>query len=114
MRPLRLGYRRGAVIVVNRQLAVANAFEELLQERLPHLHRLVRHFYDNHGYPLSQKITTPFRADLVYLLMKPLEWLFAAVLYLFDLAPECRIARQYTAGKPVKNWSEKTYADIRN
>ena len=114
VRPLRLGYRRGAVIVVNRQLAVANAFEELLQERLPRLHRLVRHFYDNHGYPLSQKITTPFRADLVYLLMKPLEWLFAAVLYLFDLAPECRIARQYTAGKPVKNWSEKTYADIRN
>lgn len=55
VRPLRLGYRRGAVIVVNRQLAVANAFEELLQERLPRLHRLVRHFYDNHGYPLSQK-----------------------------------------------------------
>lgn len=99
VRPLRLGYRRGAVIVVNRQLAVANAFEELLQERLPRLHRLVRHFYDNHAYPLSQKITTPFRADLVYLLMKPLEWLFAAVLYLFDLAPECRIARQYTVQK---------------
>jgi len=96
VRPLRLGYRRGAVIVVNRQLAVANAFEELLQERLP---RLVRHFYDNHGYPLSQKITTPFRADLVYLLMKPLKWLFAAVLYSFDLAPECRIARQYTVQK---------------
>ena len=99
MRPLRLGYRRGAVIVVNRQLAVANAFEELLQERLPRLHRQVRHFYDTHGYPLSQKITTPFRADLVYLLMKPLEWLFAAALYLFDLAPECRIARQYTVQK---------------
>ena len=108
------GASRGAVIVVNRQLAVANAFEELLQERLPCPHRRVRQFYDTHGYPLSQKITTPFRADLVYLLMKPLEWLFVVVLYLFDLAPECRIARQYTAGKPVKNWSEKTYADIRN
>ena len=88
VRPLRLGHRRGAVIVVNRQLAVANAFEELLQERLPCLHRRVRQFYDTHGYPLSQKITTPFRADLVYLLMKPLEWLFVVVLYLFDLAPE--------------------------
>ena len=107
VRPLRLGYRRGAVIVVNRQLAVANAFEELLQERLPRLHRLVRHFYNNHGYPLSQKITTPFRADLVYLLMKPLEWLFAAVLYLFDLAPECRIARQYTVQKKIKAISHK-------
>jgi len=31
--------------------------------------------------------------------MKPLEWLFAAVLYSFDLAPECRIARQYTVQK---------------
>lgn len=88
VRPLRLGHRRGAVIVVNRQLAVANAFEELLQERLPCPHRRVRQFYDTHGYPLSQKITTPFRADLVYLLMKPLEWLFVVVLYLFDLAPE--------------------------
>ena len=114
VRPHRLGHRRGAVIVGNRQLAVAIACEELLQERLPCLHRRVRQFYDTHGYPLSQKITTPFRADLVYLLMKPLEWLFVVVLYLFDLAPECRIARQYTAGKPVKNWSEKTYADIRN
>lgn len=35
----------------------------------------------------------------MYLLMKPLEWLFAAVLYSFDLAPECRIARQYTVQK---------------
>ena len=31
--------------------------------------------------------------------MKPLEWLFAAALYLFDLAPECHIARQYTVQK---------------
>lgn len=114
VRPLRLGYRCGAVIVVNRQLAVANAFEELIQEQLPRLHQQVRCFYDTHGYPLSQKITTPFRADLVYLLMKPLEWLFVIILYLFDPAPECRIARQYTAGKSAKNWSEKTYADIRN
>ena len=102
------------MIVVNRQLAVANAFEELIQEQLPRLHQQVRCFYDTHGYPLSQKITTPFRADLVYLLMKPLEWLFVIILYLFDPVPECRIARQYTAGKSAKNWSEKTYADIRN
>lgn len=34
-------------------------------------------------------------ADLVWLLMKPLEWLFLLVLYLFDATPENRIAVQY-------------------
>ena len=39
--------------------------------------------------------TGPLAADAVYLIMKPLEWLFVAVLYLFDAKPEDRIARQY-------------------
>lgn len=94
--PLRKGLRHGWPILVNRQLCIANAFEQLLQERMPRLHKAVRGFYDAHGYPLSQKITTPLRADAVYLLMKPLEWFFLLFLYSFDTKPENRIAMQYT------------------
>ena len=96
VKPTRYGVRHGKRIVVNRQLCVANAFEQLIMERSPRLHRAVRSFYDTHGYPLSQKLTTPFRADVTYLLMKPLEWFFLLCLYTFDPKPENRIAIQYT------------------
>lgn len=96
VKPTRYGIRRGERIIVNRQLCVANAFEELIQERTPRLHRRIRSFYDTHGYPLALKMTTKTRNDLVYILMKPLEWLFVVVLYTFDTDPEGRIAVQYT------------------
>ena len=96
VKPTRYGLRHGKRIVVNRQLCVANAFEQLLMERAPRLHRAIRRFYDTHGYPLSQKLTTPLRADVTYLLMKPLEWVFLLCLYTFDPKPEDRIALQYT------------------
>lgn len=32
---------------------------------------------------------------MVYVLMKPLEWMFLAVIYLCDVRPENRIALQY-------------------
>ena len=95
VKPIRLGRRRGAVIVVNRQLCVANAFEEAVAERFPALHRKIRHAYDTYGYPLSNLITTRGRADAVYILMKPLEWVFLLYLYLTDARPEERISRQY-------------------
>ncbi len=95
VKPLRFGKRHGAVIVVNRQLCVANAFEDLIHERTPKFHKKVRNFYDTHGYPLSKIITTPLRADIVYVLMKPLEWIFLIVLYTFDPDPEKRISVQY-------------------
>ncbi len=95
VKPLRFGRRRGQKIVVNRQLCVANAFEDYIKEKMPRFHKAVRNFYDTHGYPLSKLITTPARADVVYVLMKPLEWCFLAFLYLFDVRPEERISRQY-------------------
>lgn len=95
VKPTRFGLRRGEKIVVNRQLCVANAFEQLMEERTPKFHRAVRHFYDTYGYPISRHINTAWAADVVYLLMKPLEWIFVFVLYLFDEKPENRIAGQY-------------------
>ena len=108
VKPLRYGKRRGTVIVVNRQLLAANAFEDLIMERLPGFHKAVRSFYDKHGYPLSKLIITQLRADIVYYLMKPLEYIFVLVLYLFDTEPENRIAVQYSEYKrPVKNRTQK-------
>ena len=95
VKPIRFGLRRGEKIVVNRQLCVANAFEQLLEERTPRFHRAVRNFYDTYGYPISKHINNAWSADVVYLLMKPLEWIFVFVLYLFDTRPEDRICRQY-------------------
>lgn len=95
VKPLRPGLRWGHPIIVNRQLCVANAFEDLISEKTPRFHQFIRHQYDKHGYPLAEKIQTPLAADITYILMKPLEWLFLAVLYSFDTKPEDRIARQY-------------------
>jgi len=95
VKPLRYGIRRNEKIVVNRQLCVANAFEQMLQERTPRFHKAVRKFYDDYGYPISRHIHTAFAADIVYILMKPLEWIFIVVLYLVETNPENRIASQY-------------------
>lgn len=95
VKPTRYGIRRGERIVVNRQLCVANAFEQLLEERTPKFHKAIRTFYDTYGYPISKHINSAWSADAVYLLMKPLEWIFVFVLYLFDAKPEDRICSQY-------------------
>lgn len=98
VRPLRYGERSGTVVTVNRQLEIANAFEQVLEERTPRFHRLVRNFYDKHGLPIARLIRTKFSSDLVYILMKPLEWIFLIVLYLTDPNPENRIHVQYLPG----------------
>lgn len=95
VKPLRYGTRHGATIIVNRQLCIANAFEDYIHEKLPRFHRIIRGAYDKYGYPISKHITTPRRADAVYILMKPLEWVFLVFLYMFDTKPEQRISRQY-------------------
>lgn len=93
--PIRMGERRGHRIVVNRQLCIANAFEQLLEERTPRFHRALRNFYDTYGFPIARLIHSRFVADIVYFIMKPLEWLFLIVLYCCDVKPENRIAVQY-------------------
>lgn len=74
VKPLRAGKRRGRLIVVNRQLLVANAFEDLIAERTPRLYRFVRNVYDKIGLPISKHITTARSSNVVYFIMKPLEW----------------------------------------
>lgn len=100
VKPLRLGVRHGHEVIVNRQLCVANAFEQILEEKTPKLHRVIRHVYDTYGFPVAKLIHSQYTADFVYFLMKPLEWFFLIVLYLTDTNPENRIALQYTGKSP--------------
>ncbi|EGD34608.1 DUF6688 family protein [Capnocytophaga sp. oral taxon 338] len=95
VKPLRWGKRGGRPIIVNRQLQIANAFEELIADFSPVLHHFLRTNYDKYGYDLSQKIKTPIASNITYLLMKPLEWFFLLCLYTFCLHPERKIERQY-------------------
>jgi hypothetical protein len=76
---------------------IANAFEEMIQDISPTLHRGIRNLYDKYGYNLSKKINTPFRSNLTYILMKPLEWVFLLSLYLLCKNPEKKINKQYAA-----------------
>src|SRR5579863_9213658 len=98
VRPVRRGVRAGEPILCNRQLLVSNAFEELLEQHWPRLHRPVRQLYNHVGkfvhryYGVFDNVWV---SDVVYVLMKPLEWVFVFTLYLFDRNPENRIARQY-------------------
>lgn len=96
VRPERVGKRGGVPILVNRQLAIANAFEDLLHERWPRFGRWARRTYDRFGLPVSRYIRSPWAADAVYLAMKPFEWCFALALLLLDRRdPERRIDRMY-------------------
>lgn len=95
VKPIRKGIRHGHAVIVNRQLCIANAFEQVLEEHTPRFHQAVRHFYDTYGFPVARLIKNRYVADLVYFLMKPLEWIFLIVLYLVDVHPENRIAVQY-------------------
>ncbi|PUV21194.1 DUF6688 domain-containing protein [Sphingobacterium athyrii] len=96
VKPLRLGNRHGNTIIVNRQLLVANAFEEILSDLSPKLHRYVRYFYDRYGYNISTRINSVGASNLTYRVMKPLEYTFLFFLYLFYVEPEKKIAKQYT------------------
>lgn len=102
VKPLRLGTRHSREIIVNRQLMIANAFENILEKKLPKIHRVIRKIYDQYGYPLSKDITSQFGATLTYILMKPLEWLFLIFIYLFCTKPEELINSQYSF-KSIKN-----------
>ena len=99
VKPVRYGLRHDHVIMVNRQLLIANAFENILEEYVPRIHKLIRGFYDKYGLPIAKCINSPWAADVTYIIMKPLEWIFILCLYIVDKNPENRIAVQYLPKK---------------
>ncbi|WP_179319717.1 DUF6688 domain-containing protein [Winogradskyella helgolandensis] len=98
VKPIRYGERHGHKIICNRQLLISNAFEDLVQDKCPKIHKVIRKNYNNIG-DLIHKYYDIFNiklvSDIVYILMKPLELLFLFTLYTVDNQPENRIAVQY-------------------
>lgn len=98
VKPIRYGERNGDLIICNRQLLVSNAFEELIQMHFPVFHGWIRRKYNRVGDVVHKHyhfFNKKWVSNLVYVMMKPLEWLFVLVLYFFDHKPENRIAQQY-------------------
>jgi hypothetical protein len=98
VKPQRRGIRNGHHIICNRQLLISNAFEDLIKDKLPFLHKHIRRQYNKVGNFIHRYygiFNNKFIADFIYILMKPLEWFFLLTLYTFDVKPENRIAKQY-------------------
>ncbi|MBC7935098.1 MAG: hypothetical protein H7Y86_07040 [Rhizobacter sp.] len=98
VKPRRLGLRNGQLITCNRQLLIANAFEDMLQEKFPALHRYIRNRYNkvgNYIHKYYHFFNIKIVSDFTYILMKPAEWIFLLALYCVDEKPENRIEKQY-------------------
>lgn len=96
VKPYRWGRRGGQPILVNRQLALANAFEDLLHERWPRFGALARRTYDRLAFPVHRWLSHRWVANVVYIAMKPAEVVFFLVLLFLDPGdPESRIDRMY-------------------
>ncbi|MFY8007506.1 MAG: DUF6688 domain-containing protein [Sediminibacterium sp.] len=103
--PIRYGERNGNKIICNRQLLIANAFEELVQQKLPKTHRIIRHQYNKVGNVIHRHyhiFKNKFVSDTIYILMKPFEIFFLLTLYTFDKRPENRIAKQYLNKRDIE------------
>lgn len=96
VRPIGVGFRNGNFILVNRQLQIANAFEYLIENFNPKIHKVIRHNYDKYGINLAKRINNEKLSNLTYILMKPIEWIFLIILYSFYIKPEEIIKNQYS------------------
>lgn len=63
----------------SRQLNTFRTFEEWLKRNAPKLHRTARQKYDIVGPMIAGKIAHRWQANVTYLALKPMEWLFRLV-----------------------------------
>ena len=70
---------------VNSQLLTLRAFEDRLAQYHPAFHCHLRLLYNRVGPPIAASIRSPLIADVMYLVLKPAEWL--ARLYLARKSP---------------------------
>ncbi|HYW80902.1 MAG TPA: DUF6688 family protein [Thermoguttaceae bacterium] len=75
---------------VSDQMRRLKAAELILRHTSPRLHRTCRTIYDRTGPPLAARLARPWRADIAYLSLKPLEWTCWTVLRV--LLPKSSIA----------------------
>lgn len=95
VKPTHLGSRDGTIIKVNRQLQICNAFEQFLQEKSPKIQKFLRARYDSMQISIEKWKNVTLVANILYVLIKPMEWFFLFILYTMDPKPENRIIKQY-------------------
>lgn len=66
--------------VMTRQLIIFYQFEFYLMERFPRFHKGLRKVYNIIGPKIAKRIHTKWIADMVYLLLKPLEFFILLIL----------------------------------
>ncbi|MFO0425898.1 MAG: DUF6688 family protein [Planctomyces sp.] len=65
--------------LTNNQLAAFRAFEAKLIRQAPRTHKVLRAIYNQIAPQLSRTVIFRWQADLVYLMLKPLEWLLRSI-----------------------------------
>jgi len=95
VKPIGIGRRNNRTIIINRQLQIANAFENIIERISPECHGVIRTNYDKYGINLAIRINNERLSNLTYILMKPIEWMFLICLYLYFVEPEKVINEQY-------------------
>jgi hypothetical protein len=70
----------GGIVPVNNQLRTLKAAELTLRALTPSGHRIARCVYDRLGPLAARRLANPYLADLVYLALKPAEWLSFLIL----------------------------------
>jgi len=68
----------------NRQLAVLWRFEEFWREQSKGSHAAFRCIYNRLGPKIARRINSPVRADIIYVAIKPAEFLAAVILKIAD------------------------------
>ena len=89
----------GCLRNINDQLLVFWALESIWQKQAPAFHAILRRIYNVWGYRAAGLIRNRWLADLVYLLLKPAEWLAVAWLKL--------------AGSDVKNGPKQIFTRLK-
>ncbi|HLX72079.1 MAG TPA: DUF6688 family protein [Verrucomicrobiae bacterium] len=84
---------RGQRCQANQQLATFWQFESLWRFSAPHTHALFRSIYNRVGPVIARRIVSPWLADAIYLLLKPIEiaawlWLNLAAIYQRPINPQ--------------------------
>jgi len=67
--------RKGRRLLANQQLVIFWQFENLWQARSPRIHAMFRIIYNCIGPVVARLISSPWLADLTFIVLKPLEWL---------------------------------------
>ncbi|WP_425401032.1 DUF6688 family protein [Aeoliella sp.] len=85
----------GQAFRVTRQLQLLKALEVLLHATVPQLHRPLRRLYNRVGPQVARRIRFAWLADVVYLAMKPAEWIAWLVVRVVAGVPRSSVRRVY-------------------